>query len=90
MPKLKFITMCGIVRSLKSTHTESFIFDLDLHRKFLFLLSGREIYFLVLDWNVPLSFDCFANLTVLQILTVLQFLFIVLKIPLFLTPILTL
>ena len=35
MPRLKFIIMCGTIRSLKSIYAGSFIFD--LHRKFLFL-----------------------------------------------------
>ena len=41
MPRLKFITMCGIIRSLKSTYAGSFI--IDFHRKFLFLdFAARE------------------------------------------------
>jgi hypothetical protein len=35
VPRLKFITMCGAIRSLKYTYAGSFI--IDLRRKFLFL-----------------------------------------------------
>jgi hypothetical protein len=34
VPRLKFVTMCGTIHSLKSAYARSFMFD--LHRKFLF------------------------------------------------------
>jgi hypothetical protein len=34
VPRLKFLTMCGAIRSLKAAYAGSFIFH--LHKKFLF------------------------------------------------------
>ena len=44
-PRLKFITLCNIIRSLKFTYAGSFIY-MTYTGNFLFVLSEREIYFL--------------------------------------------
>ena len=47
MLRLKFITMCGTIHSLKSTYAESSTFDIHSHGRFLVLdfAPGREYIF---------------------------------------------
>jgi hypothetical protein len=67
VPRLKFITMCDTVHSLKSTYAESFIFG--LNRKFLFLecaarksnifsRPGHVIYFMFTNVFCKLRLSC--------------------------------
>ena len=54
LPRLKFITMCGAIRSPKYIYAESFIFEIFIYYYFLLyiyffiLLQGKETYFLAL------------------------------------------
>jgi hypothetical protein len=43
-PPQLFVTMCGTMRSLKSTDAASFIFNFNLHRKFLFCQEEKYIF----------------------------------------------